>query len=288
MSGVVKINDKQYPQRLREINSPPKQLYYKGNWSKGIFDNCLAVVGSRKMTVYGKIIANKLVTDIAKAGITIVSGFMFGIDAVAHKAAIDGGTQTIAVMPCGISLIHPEYQKTLYLEILNNNGLVISEFNGIFPPASWTYPKRNRIVSGISQAVLVIEAAIKSGSLITADFAKQHNRKIFAVPGPLTSLVSEGTAKLIQQGAEIVTESRDILKYYNIPDSRTIRKDKSVLKLSVLERAVIENLQQEPMEIDTLIRKMQKQSSEVSALLSLMQIKGLIFREERKYYVGSI
>lgn len=282
----IKINDKQYPQRLKEINSPPSQLYYKGSWDKNIFANCLAVVGSRKMTTYGRMITNKLVTEIAKAGITIVSGFMFGVDATAHKAAVDSGARTIAVMPCGINLIHPEYQKALHARILSNKGLIISEFKGKFPPALWTYPKRNRIVSGISQAVLVVEAAKKSGSLITADFAKQHNRKIFAVPGPLTSLVSEGTVKLIQQGAEIVTESGDILKHYNVSHSQSISKDQCFLKLNALERIVVKNLQQEPMEIDTLIRKTQKQSSEISALLSLMQMKGLIFKEERKYYVG--
>ena len=130
MEGVIKINDPKYPKLLKKISDPPKQLYYKGNYSdsggESIFENCLAVVGSRRMTTYGKQITEKLVGEIASRGIIIVSGFMYGIDATAHKAAVDIGGKTIAVMPCGIELVHPEYQVKLYDEILENNGLIIS------------------------------------------------------------------------------------------------------------------------------------------------------------------
>ena len=156
----------------------------------------------------------KLVTELAASGITIVSGFMYGIDAAAHKAALLAGGRTIAVMPCGIDLIHPEYQQDLYMEILNNKGLVISEYEGSRAPALWTYPQRNRIVAGLSKAVLIIEAGEKSGSLITANFAKKFGRKVFAVPGPITSENSKGIMQLIKEGAEAVSSAQDILREY--------------------------------------------------------------------------
>jgi DNA processing protein len=155
-----------------------------------------------------------LVGEVAGAGVAIVSGFMYGIDALAHKAALRVGGRTIAVMPCGIDLVHPAYQQGLYNEILENNGLVVSEYEGAFLPTLWSYPKRNRIVAGLCQATMVVEAGEKSGSLITANFAKKFGRKVFAVPGPLTSSVSVGIMQLIKEGASVVTSAKDILDFY--------------------------------------------------------------------------
>jgi len=215
--NIVTIQDERYPKLLKEIGKDiPKQLYYKGVWDSGIFENCLAVVGSRRLTSYGQRVTEQLVTEVAAAGITIVSGFMYGGDEAAHRAAVKAGGRTIAVMPCGIELIHPEYQQDLYVEILDNKGLVLSEYEGKFLPTNWTYPRRNRIVAGLSKAVLVVEAGLKSGTLITTNFAKKFGRKVFAVPGPITSEVSRGTSKLLREGASLVTSSKDILNYYNI------------------------------------------------------------------------
>ncbi len=222
MENTITIENKRYPELLREIGKEaPERLYYKGNWNPEIFENCLAVVGSRRMTSYGRKITEQLVTEIAAAGVTIVSGFMYGGDEAAHRAAVEMGGRTIAVMPCGIDIIHPEYQEELYNEILNKNGLIISEFKGSFPPDKWTYPRRNRIVAGLSKTILIVEAGLNSGTLITADYAKKFGRKIFAVPGPMTSDVSKGTAQLIKEGAEVVTEVKDILKHYNIALSKS-------------------------------------------------------------------
>ena len=148
--NIVTMDDPKYPGLLKEAKKSPEVLYYKGDWDEAIFENCLTVVGSRRMTKYGKQITEKIVSEIAGAGITIVSGFMYGIDATAHKAALEAGGRTIAVMPCGIDIIHPEYQKELYEEILKNKGLIISEFEGAHPPAVWTYPRRNKIMAGLS------------------------------------------------------------------------------------------------------------------------------------------
>jgi len=298
MEDVIAINDSKYPELLKKINNPPERIYYKGDWpaspSQGgddsIFENCLGVVGSRRMTTYGKQITNQLVTKIAGAGVTIVSGFMYGIDATAHRAALNGEGKTIAVMPCGVDIVHPGYQKELYKKILERGGLIISEFEKGFPPDTWTYPKRNRIVAGLSKAVMVVEAAKKSGSLITANFAKKYKRKLFAVPGPLTSASSQGTTQLIKEGADIVTSPGDILDFYNIKsktgkDSLNSFSLNSFQNLNELEKRIMKKLEQEPMEIDALARSMNLPISKINTTLSFMQLKSLIKEENGKYYL---
>lgn len=299
-NNVVKINDKGYPKLLRKLGKEaPKQLYYKGEWNNDLFENCLAVVGSRRMTVYGRQTVEKIVGQIASVGITIVSGFMYGIDAAAHKATVEAGGKTIAVMPCGIDLVHPEYQTKLYDEILESSGLIISEYEGKMQPALYTYPARNRIVAGLSKAVLVAEAAEKSGSLITANLAKRFKRKLFAAPGPVTSLVSKGTNDLIKSGdAEMATEAEDILKYFNVgveslnlvcerrSPSQIWRGFASHKKQNSLEQQIISCLQNEPMEMDLLARSLKKTVAELSMAISMMQIKNIIKKENNKYYVS--
>ena len=291
MNNIIEINNNKYPELLKNVGKDaPKQLYYKGEWTDDLFENCLAVVGSRRMTTYGRQITQKLVSKIATNGITIVSGFMYGIDATAHKSAVDVGGKTIAVMPCGIDRVHPEYQVKLYNEILENNGLIVSEYEGDTMPAYWTYPQRNKIVAGLSKAVLVIEAGEKSGSLITANLAKKYIRKIFAVPGPLTSVLSYGTNQLIKNGeAEIVTSAEDILKFYDIGTTRSLASrcnEKLSFSGSLSENEILGQLQLEPMEIDSLSRKLNKNIQEISRLISFMEIKGQIKKENNKYYVS--
>jgi len=279
--GVINIEEGKYPKLLGKIDSPPRKLCYRGHWDEAIFKNCLAVVGSRKMTDYGQMAVRKIVKEVAAAGVTIVSGFMYGVDATSHQAALDGGGRTIAVMPCGINLIHPEYQKELYDDILENQGLIISEFEGDFPPDSWTYPKRNRIVAGLSKATLIVEAAMKSGSLITARFAQKYKRKLFALPGPITSKVSEGTNYLLKNGASLVTASKDILDFYGLRNSPFGNSNDQ--KTEGREREILELLKREAMEIDDISRKFELSASEIGATLSLMAMKGLISQKGRKY-----
>lgn len=292
MVEVVNIQDKKYPYLLKEIKDPPKKLYYKGNWDLEIFENCLAVVGSRRMTSYGRRVVEEIVSQIAGVGLTIVSGFMTGIDAQSHKTCLKVGGRTIAVMPCGIDLIHPEDQKELYLEILNNKGLIISEYQRDFLPQLWTYPRRNRIVAGLSKAVLIVEAGEKSGSLITANFAKQFKRKIFAVPGPITSETSKGTLQLLKQGADLVTSAQDILEYFKSlgfsPSliSYSNNEESKIGVLETLEKQILKQLQREPLNIDNLARILGLPASKLGTILSLMQLKGLIQQEEGKYYVN--
>ena len=286
MRKVVDKEDKEYPELLGKIKGAPKKLYYKGKYDSSIFDNCLAVVGSRHLTNYGKRIIERDVAEIAANGITIVSGFMYGGDAAAHEAALRVGGKTIAIMPCGIDRISPEYQKELYQEILDNNGLIISEYKGDMQPALWTYPQRNRIVAGLSKAVLVIEAGIKSGSLITADCAKKFNRKVFAAPGPIFSKVSEGANQLIREGAEMFVGSRCVLEYYSLAREPDASQKVQSARLDEIEKQVIQELEREELGIDELSRKLGISSSELGTKLSMMQIKGIILQRGGRYCIN--
>jgi DNA processing protein len=284
MNNIIEITDSRYPEPLKKIKNPPQKLYFKGNWDPALFSNCLTVVGSRRRTTYGQTITNQLVTKLASAGITIISGFMYGIDADAHLTSVDSGCKTIAVMPCGINVIHPAYQKNLYHQILDNNGLIISELPDNHPPAVWTYPRRNRIMAALSKATLVVEAAPKSGTLITARYAKEFSKKIFAVPGPLTSKNSLGTAHLIKEGAQIVTAADDILGFYRLEAKQQNKKIKTN-EVNSLENKIIAALQREPQEPDQLSRALGISISELSKTISLMEIKSILFKDRGKYYI---
>ena len=290
---VVYKENPTYPALLRGISDAPKQLYYKGDWDEKLFENCLTVVGSRHMTSYGRRATEQIVGEVASAGVTIVSGFMYGVDATAHKAALDAGGKTIAVMPCGIERIHPEYQKDLYEKILKTGGLVISEWDGDSMPQLWTYPKRNRIVAGLSKATLVVEAGLESGSLITAAFAKKFGRKVFAVPGPITSEVSRGTAKLMQEGASLVQSASDILEYYDLkskflisPSTSSGSRADSRDNFQSLEQRILEMLTRESAEADLLARTLEVPAAQLGTTLSLMELQGIISKEGGKYYVN--
>jgi len=287
MGGVIEKENSKYPKVLKSIGDAPKQMYYKGNWNPELFERCLAVVGTRKMTSYGRHMTEQIVGEVASAGITIVSGFMYGIDAEAHKAALSAGGKTIAVMPCGIDVIHPEYQVDLHEEILDNGGLVISEYEGTHPALSWTFPRRNRIVAGLSKATLVVEAGEDSGALITANLAKKYGRKVFAVPNPLTSAVSQGVTRLLKEGATLVSSANDILQYYGLILKRDLGAPKSRLgKIEdELEQKIVEQLKKEAMEIDILARKLEIPAAKLGAAISMLQLQGYITKEQGKLYV---
>ena len=298
MSDFVNINDLKYPTLLKKIPNPPKILYYKGEWGSEILENCLSVVGSRRMTSYGKQVVQRLILEIASRGVTIVSGFMFGVDAWAHRVALDAGGKTIAVMPCGIDVIHPGSQKDLYNKIINSGGLILSEYEGKGLPQLWTYPKRNRIVAGLSKAALVIEAALGSGSLITADYTYKFGRPVFAVPGSIISSVSQGTLNLIKSGkAKMATEVEDILSVFSDMTfehaSDALFCAHSHLKRSAgrehtegVSRAVLDLLESEPLNMDELSRKTQITPDILGFTITTMLLDGTLSEEGGRYYVG--
>ncbi|MBI2098568.1 MAG: DNA-protecting protein DprA [Candidatus Wildermuthbacteria bacterium] len=281
---IIYKEDALYPALLRGIPDAPARLYYKGTWAEELFTDCLAVVGSRHMTSYGRRVTEQLVGEVASRGVTIVSGFMYGIDVAAHKAALGAGGKTIAIMPCGIERIHPEYQEDIYWRILETGGLVLSEYEGDSMPAYWTYPKRNRIVAGLSKATLVVEAGLKSGSLITAELTRMFGRKLFAVPGPITSEVSKGTTKLLKEGATLVASSDDILEHYGKKRASGQASGRASGK-NDLEQKILDALQQEPFEVDLLARTLGMAASTLGTTLSLLELQGIIKHEGGKYYV---
>jgi DNA processing protein len=291
MAEAVEIESKKYPSLLKEAlknlvaSLGPKKIYYKGNWSDDIFENCLAVVGSRHLTTYGKRATEQLVTEAAAAGVTIVSGFMYGGDEAAHSAAVKCKGKTIAVMPCGIDLIHPANQKELYQKILDTGGLIVSEYEGVAQPQNFTYIQRDRIVAGLSKAILVTEAALNSGSLISASYAKKFGRKIFALPGQITSEVSKGTIKLIKEGAEPITEAKQILDFFKVLPSAK-KPDKSFVTGDTLEQKIIEQLKREPLKADEMARLFAVPVAKLGTALSLMQLKGFINNDNGKYYIN--
>ena len=297
-TGEITVDSKKYPNALKQALKNlqpcygPKKLYYKGTFDEGILKNCLAVVASRHLTSYGKRATEKIVTEVASAGVTIVSGFMYGGDEAAHSAAVKCKGRTIAVMPCGINVVHPPSQKKLYQEILENYGLIISEYEGDFLPQNWSYVQRDRLVAGLSKAVLVTEAALNSGSLITASYAKKYGRKIFALPGQITSEVSKGTIKLIKEGAEAVVEANDILKHYKILPSQKIVGSPTLQSVATsdvattLEQKIIDQLKREPMEADKMARFFGVSVAKIGTTLSLMQLKGFLTQEGEKFYIN--
>lgn len=210
--GVVTKFDDAYPDRLRYIDNQPYILYVKGNLEKLNSSKIgISIVGSRKATSYGKWVAENIAGDLAAKGVSIISGMAYGIDSIAHRISLDKGSFTAAVLGSGIDVIYPAKNKKLYYDI-EERGCIISEFAPGTPPIGFNFPLRNRIISGLGDGVLVVEAGIKSGSLITATFGAEQGKEVFAVPGNIDSIYSKGANKLIRDGARIVTSADDILE----------------------------------------------------------------------------
>src|SRR6266446_527592 len=210
-SDVLILDDGIYPALLREIYDPPIVIYVKGAWEECLDLPCVAIVGSRKSSTYGQNAALMLARDLAQRGVTIVSGFARGIDAAAHKGALEAGGRTVAILGTGIDRVYPRDHRKLADDILNNRGALVTQFPLGTPPVSENFPYRNRIISGLSLGTVVVEAAENSGSLITARLAIEQNREVFAVPGPITTSRSRGPHRLIKDGAKLVEGIDDIL-----------------------------------------------------------------------------
>ncbi len=213
---TVTLANPKYPKLLKEISDPPEVLYVRGTGSRINLEKTIAVVGTRYVTAYGVTVTKKLVTDLVALGYTIVSGLAYGVDAVAAAAAIDAGGKTIAVLGCGIDIISPPRNTDLYWRIVHGNGAVISEVPPGERPGKKKFVTRNRIISGLSLGVVVTEGAKNSGSLITANYAAQQGRDVFAVSGPVTSKYSGAASFLLKNGAKLVESADDIIEELNI------------------------------------------------------------------------
>jgi len=275
---------KNYPKILREIKNYPEKLFYRGNLDQKLFEKSLAVVGTRRITRYGKMVIEKFIPFLVKEKITIISGFMYGVDTEAHQKCLEYGGKTVAVLGGGLNIIYPPENERLYEKILENGGLIISEYEPDFKPQLWTFPQRNRIVAGLSSlGVLVIEAGEKSGALITANLARQQGKKVFAVPGPITSSVSAGTNFLIKtHQAKMVTTPEEILgKKIENPSLFSLQE------LSPLEQKIYQALETEPLTADEIAKTVGQNIVEVGKTLSLLSLKGLISEFAGKYYLKS-
>ena len=212
---TVNIKNKNYPELLKKIYEPPQVLYVNGQL-KAKEKYPLAVVGTRKVSLYGKKITYSFVKALAQAGLTIISGLALGVDGIAHQAALDVGGRTIAVLGSGLDIIYPSSHQQLAQNIIESNGAIISEYEPKTRPSKWTFPARNRIVAGMSLGTLVIEAPKKSGALITARYALEQGREVFAIPGSIYNENSAGCNLLIKMGAKPVTKPEDILESFNL------------------------------------------------------------------------
>ncbi len=276
-SGIkwITVFDENYPKLLSQIYDPPIVLYYKGILNC-LEKKCIAVVGTRKMTGYGKAVCEQFVKALVNFNLTIVSGLARGIDAASHKTTVLEGGQTVAVLGGGLNEIYPPENKGLAQDIINGHGAILSEFPPDYPSMPGNFPARNRIISGLSLATLVVEAAQDSGSLITARLALEQGRDVFAIPGPITSSLSKGPINLIKDGAIVVTEPGEILDELGIFNRSDRSNPTDMSNLSEDEKKVLEVLQNESLHIDEIGRKLNFESAKISAMLLKMEISGLV------------
>lgn len=266
--------DVSYPAALAHIPAPPPLLYVRGQiaavdaWS-------IAVVGTRSPTSYGKEVTQRLAGDLAGAGLTIVSGLAIGVDTLAHRSALEQGGRTIAVLACGADLVYPERNQALADEICAA-GAIVSEFPLGTKPTPQMFPVRNRLISGLALGTLVVEAAYGSGALITVEYALEQGREVFAVPGSIFSKMSQGTNALIRNGAAIATQAQDILDALNLSTLAVQQEVQAAFPAEPAEAALLEFVSYEPQHVDDLRRACGLPIAEVSALLAMMELKGLV------------
>ncbi|HBU07123.1 MAG TPA: DNA-protecting protein DprA [Candidatus Magasanikbacteria bacterium] len=269
-------DDDNYPALLKEIYDPPFCLFVRGEFKPDDFS--LAVVGTRKFSPYGKQVTGELVSELAHQGITIISGLAIGIDCLAHEATLKAGGKTIAVLGSGINKqhIYPGQNKDLAERIIKSGGALISEYPPGTLPSKFTFPRRNRIVAGMSLGTLVIEAPEGSGALITAQCSLDNDREVFSVPQNINSANSSGPNELIKNGAQLVTKASDILDALNLQDVKKYISNQAIIPDSPVEAKILDNLTREPIHIDELTKKCELDSSSTNATLILMEMKGKV------------
>ncbi len=281
---VLTWDDPSYPRRLKEIDQPPPVLYVRGNiieedqWS-------VAIVGTRRATAYGRQVTHELAESLARNGITIVSGLARGIDGVAHQAALEAGGRTLAVLGCGVDRIYPPEHRRLGERVMGSGALVSDYPPGTEPEAA-NFPPRNRIISGLSQAVVVVEAGEKSGALITAAFAAEHGRQVFAVPGNIYALQSKGTNVLIREGAHILLDAQTVLETLNLVQVSDYRAARAVLPADATEAKLYAALGHEPLHVDEIRAQTGLPIEQVSSTLTMMELKGMVRQVGSMRYVA--
>lgn len=273
-----------YPSLLRQLSCPPPVLYYRGDL-KSFEQPAVAIVGSRRSTFYGKEVAARLAGELAAAGVTVVSGMALGVDTSAHRGALENNGYTIAILGCGLDQCYPPQNRDLMDQIISN-GAVLSEFPVGTKPLPHHFPQRNRIISGLCLGTVVVEATAKSGSLITADFALEQNREVFAVPGNVGSPYSRGCHQLIKDGARLVESAADILSEIsvNLPAEEQLSIEQVTAALSEEEKTLLALIPYQPTHIDDLVRACGSGAAGVITVLLSLELKKLVRQTPGKYY----
>lgn len=280
-------DDPLFPCSLFDISSHPSVLYCKGNIKKLKKDECISIVGSRTPQGYGKSVTSSLASSLGTEGFTIVSGMADGVDSIAHRAALECGAYTVAVLGCGPDVIYPRANFELYEKIVKN-GMIITEYAPGVTPERFYFPERNKIVAALSCATVVTEAGLKSGSLITAEYAKKYSRHVFAVPGNVTSSLCSGSNELIKEGAHMATGAEDLLKI--LGKDAPMQKEKSASpSLSPKEKLIYDAISDAPKSIDEISAKTSLKVTELFDILLEMELGGMIQRSGAdKYFTAKI
>jgi DNA processing protein len=283
-TGYVTLEEPAYPRRLREIFDPPPGLFYRGQLP-GRDTPAVAIVGSRRPTAYGLAVAENLGRQMARAGVLVISGMARGIDTAAHLGALGAGGPTVAVLGCGVDVVYPRENKQV-MEKIAAAGAVLSEFPPGSVPEAWHFPVRNRIISGLADALVVVEAAERSGALITADLALEQGREVLAVPGNITSPLSRGPNRLIKQGARLVEAPEDILEELGLDALFKMKETESAgwPLLTNDEDLLLKMLAEEPVPLDQLIEKSTLPPGQIMAALTFLEMKGLVRQLPGKHY----
>jgi DNA processing protein len=272
--NVLIKTDEGYPRRLRDLDQPPPVIYLVGEL-KSEDEWSVAVVGTRRVTGYGRQVAEDVAGTLARNGITVISGLARGVDSIAHQAALQAGGRTIAVLGCGLDRIYPPENKRLAEQIVAN-GALISDYSPGTPPEASNFPPRNRLISGLSLAVVIVEAGQTSGALITAAFAADQGREVFAVPGNITSPGSKGTNRLIRDGAQPLLHPEQILEELELTMVAEHRTARVVLPADAVEAQLFKTLGPEPLHIDEIRSRTDLPIEKVTATLTLMELKGMV------------
>ncbi len=281
---IITWQDESYPRRLKEIDQPPPVLYARGTLLPED-DFAVGIVGTRRITPYGRQVTEDLAGFLAANGITIISGLARGVDATAHAAALRAGGRTVAVLGCGVDRIYPPENRAL-AEQMMAHGAILSDYPVGTAPEATNFPPRNRIISGLSLAVVVVEAGETSGALITAEFAAEQGREVFAVPGSILAAQSKGTNKLIQKGAQLLLTPDDLLQALNLTRVGAQKSARKVLPADEVEKQLLEALGSEPLHVDELRNQTGLPVEKVSAALVMMELKGMVRQVGAMHYVA--
>jgi DNA processing protein len=287
---LITLEDKDYPFILKQIYDPPITLFVKGNLEACNLEKCLAVVGSRKASHYIKQVLKKIIMDLKEQDITIISGMAAGVDLCAHSSALEAGLKTIACLGSGFDNVYPVTNKIIFDKIIENQGAVLSEYFPEEKAAPWKFPRRNRVISGLSKGTLVAEAGLNSGALITAKLCIDQGRELMCIPGMITNPNTEGTHKLIKEGAGVVTSAEDILHLLGWEKNKiqSSSNNNLILKLLDSEKKIYEILDLEPKSFDNLIDESKLNIEELMMALTTLELNGIITQLPGQKFVRNL